>query len=490
MSTQQLQSVTTTHQETDKLAPARSGTELVALEGALAALPGSAGLNTPQGNAIRFARYAGPGLLWVAEDRIWIAFDGTRWDATRGEIIAELLWQRWIAEELRACAAAPVKETIENAAWLTTAKAKREVLQLAQPKLAVSREAFDRNAEDLLVTPSGTVDLRTGVLSLNDPARLLTQCTAVPYEPDAAGQCPNFMNLVSKLAGDDEDTTRWLWRALGYTLTGRTHEDIFFYLRGAGSNGKSTLVKTIFTLLGDYACKLDIGVLTVGKDNHATELAALRGKRLVMSSEVERGQRLKESLVKDLTGGDPLAARELYQAARAAAVWSPQLKLWLYGNHDLRIGGTDEGIWRRVRKIASFHTFPRSAVRDSLATSEGVAILATAVRAATDWYAGGLGADPATVRDATAAYRAEQDHVGQFFDDCLVFGPEHFITAAAFAATYRSWCLEHGFDHPTSPKELGERLRVRGCVSERSGKTRVRGWKGVGLHMSDLVGSG
>jgi putative DNA primase/helicase len=461
--------------------------DLDELERALAVLPEGMGQSTPQGCAIRFARFAGAGLRYVAEDRAWAAFDGCRWDSARGEVIAEKLYEKWIGDELRLVALAPTKSSIESAARLASAKAKREVLALAQPKLAVSREAFDRDADDLLVTPTGTVDLRTGALTPNDPAQLLTQCTSVGYDPAAAWQCPNFMNLVSKLAGDEPTTMAWLWRAIGYTLTGRTHEDVFFYLRGPGSNGKSTLVKTLAELLGDYAHKLPIAVITVGSEHHATELAALRGRRLVMSSEVERGQRLRESLVKDLTGGDTMAAREIHQQARAAAVWAPKLKLWLTGNHDLRIAGTDEGIWRRVRKVMSSHTFPRTGVRDALACNEGAAILASAVTAAGQWYQHGLGADPASVRAATADYRKEQDHLGQFFDDCLAFSPGAFIPAAALTSAYRAWCVEHGYDHPAGPKELAERLRSRGCEpKQQGGPARTRGWSGVTIAPSGL----
>jgi putative DNA primase/helicase len=223
---------------------------------------------------------------------------------------------------------------------------------------------------------------------------------------------------VRALASEDPETEAWLWRAIGYTLTGRVHEDSVFYLRGSGSNGKSTLLKALAGVLGGYAHKIDIRYLTAGADQgHATEYAALRGRRLVFASEVEKGQRLAISRLKDLTGGDVQAHRGMHQDADRAAVFAPECKVWLAGNHDLAVHGNDHGTWRRLRKIESDKTFGHTAVRDSLLENEGDGILAEAVRAAVRWYGEGLGEPPKRVTEATDAYRRSQDLLGKFFAD-------------------------------------------------------------------------
>jgi len=436
---------------------------------------------TEQGISLDFAEKNGERLRFVAEDRSWIAWTGTHWSEACAETLAERFYSELIAGTLqRAANATSDKQRdalIDRARFMGKRGMRSNALALAQPTLMISRTAFDRGAEDLLNTPSGIVDLRTGELTPSDPARYLTRCTAVAYDPDATLP-KRFGEIVTALAGEDSETEAWLWRAIGYTLTGRVHEDSVFYLRGSGSNGKSTLLKALAGVLGDYGHKIDIRYLTAGADQgHATEYAALRGKRLVFASEVEKGQRLAISRLKDLTGGDVQAHRGMHQNAADAAVFAPECKVWLAGNHDLAVHGTDHGTWRRLRKIESDKTFGHSSVRDSLLECEGAGILAYAVAAASTWYENGLGSTPQRVEDSTAAYRKAQDLLGQFFSDCLVFEPGANMTKYDFNGAYQTWLEEEGGDLRVGPREMAQRLADRGVKPERTKNARI--WKGV-----------
>jgi putative DNA primase/helicase len=446
---------------------------------------------TEQGVSLDFAEKNVNRLRFVAEDRSWIAWTGTHWSEACAETLAERFYSELVAGTLqRAANATSDKQRdalIDRARFMGKRGMRSNALALAQPTLMISRAAFDRDADDLLNTPSGTVDLRTGSMTACDPERFLTRCTAVAYESNAPWP-QRFGQIVTALAGDDAETEMWLWRAIGYTLTGRVHEDSVFYLRGSGSNGKSTLLKALAGVLGDYGHKIDIRYLTAGADQgHATEYAALRGKRLVFASEVEKGQRLAISRLKDLTGGDVQAHRGMHQNAADAPVFAPECKVWLAGNHDLAVHGTDHGTWRRIRKIESDKSFGHSSVRDSLLASEGTAILAAAVQAAGMWYAESLGITPERVEASTAAYRKSQDLLGQFFRDCLVFEPGVSMTKTAFNAAYASWLEEEGGDLRVGPREMGQRLAEHGAVADRTKVARI--WKGVrARRASDSIG--
>ncbi|MEI9954506.1 MAG: phage/plasmid primase, P4 family [Pseudomonadota bacterium] len=444
---------------------------------------------TAQGIALDFAHFVSGRVCCLSETREWIAFNGNCWDLATAQTRVEQCWDEYVSHRLGEAATltgADLKAAMIGIPALLTAKTRNEVLQLAKPKLAISREVFDRNAEHLLVTPTGTVNLRTGELTPNDPTQHLTQCTAVAYDAEAPDpEC--FDGLIAKLAGDDAETADWLWRAIGYTLTGDVREDAVFYLRGPGGNGKSTLVKTLFAILGSYAAKLNIRVLTAGAEHHDTELANVRGARFVVSSEIEKGMRLRESVLKDLSGGEVQTPRDMHQAARDAARWVPTCKVWLYGNHDLVVKDTSDSIWRRLNKIESSHKFPKSGLRDSLAEKEGAGILKWAVHAAIEWYASaeGLGAQPARVKAATDAYRNEQDTLGQYFAECLVFEPGSLTAYGALTRDYTAWCNEHGYDYKVSPKELESRLTLAGChrgrAKKSAGSSGAQGWRGVRL---------
>ena len=91
----------------------------------------------------------------------------------------------------------------------------------------------------------------------------------------------------------------------GYSLTGLTHEHALFFLYGTGANGKTTFVNAIAGILDDYHRTAPIETFTASHtDRHPTELADLRGARLVTANETEEGRRWAESQIKMLTGGD------------------------------------------------------------------------------------------------------------------------------------------------------------------------------------------
>ncbi len=91
-------------------------------------------------------------------------------------------------------------------------------------------------------------------------------------------------------------------------------------------------------------------------DNGQTnDIAGLRGARLVTSVETEDGQRLAESKIKELTGGDTVTARFLYSENFE---FQPEFKLWLACNHMPEIRGMDLAIWRRIRLIPFRVTIP------------------------------------------------------------------------------------------------------------------------------------
>ena len=74
---------------------------------------------------------------------------------------------------------------------------------------------------------------------------------------------------------------------------------------------------------------MDMFMVTHG-ERHPTDLAMLRGARLVTAVETEEGKRWDEAKLKALTGGDPIAARFMRQDFFE---YIPQFKLMIAGNH-------------------------------------------------------------------------------------------------------------------------------------------------------------
>ena len=218
-------------------------------------------------------------------------------------------------------------------------------LAATEPELAITPDQLDAHPY-LLNCRNGVVDLQTGELLEHDPALLLTKMAGAPYEPDAEGA--EFTKFLERIQ-PSEDMRLFIRRLLGLSLEGKVTAHILPIFYGDGANGKSTLTDAVMNALGDYADAADPDLLRARTfDAHPTGVADLFGLRLALLHESDAGHRLAEGTVKRLTGGDRLKARRMRED-----FWSfdPSHTFVMLTNHKPLVGGTDEGIWRRLRLV-------------------------------------------------------------------------------------------------------------------------------------------
>ena len=226
---------------------------------------------------------------------------------------------------------------------------RRATLESAQsiPALATIAEDYDRDPF-LLTVGNGTIDLRTGHLRPSQPDDLITRATDVDYFP--AATCPRWLQFLDEVFGGDEALISFISRAVGYSLTGDTREQCLFILWGGGANGKSTFLETVLKLVGRHSAITPFSSFLVQRNagNPRNDVAKLHGARLVKAAESGKEGALDETIIKEITGGDTISARFLYQEFFE---FKPTFKLWLATNHRPSIRGTDDAIWRRIRLI-------------------------------------------------------------------------------------------------------------------------------------------
>jgi putative DNA primase/helicase len=363
-------------------------------------------------------------------------------------------------------------------------------LQLAaeRPPIRMDIRAYDTDPW-LLTCANGTLDLRTGTLRAPAAEDLITRAIPVPY--DTAVACPRFQQFLREIFPEQTDqVVPFIQRFLGLALTGVVREHRLLLFWGCGSNGKSTLVDVVLGLLGDYSRVTPTTTLLAESQNRIpNDIARLRGARFVVAQEPEATARLAESLIKSLTGGDRLLGRFLFNEYFEFA---PTFKLVLVTNHKPAVRGQDHALWRRIVLLPFtqiFHDPERPHPPDALLQDRSLAdtlrqefpgILAWAVRGCLDWQASGLSA-PELVLEATAAYRQEQDRLGEFLEDCIERDLEGWESAKALHIRYVTWATDSGEKRPLTQKGLGMELRERGFVDQkRSGE---RGWRGGRLRV-------
>lgn len=421
------------------------------------------------GNGQRFAQRMRDVVRFCVGEQRWYLWDGSRWrqdDLNRalhltGEIVKDLYVE---ASTLTG----PDRDRLE--AWAQTSQSvgRREAMlhiAASEPGIAIKPDDLDADPW-LLGVRNGVVDLRTGTLRASDPADLLTRRAEVDFDP--AASCPLWLKHIEFVTRSDAALADWLRRAVGYTLTGLTSEQQLFFLWGTGNNGKSTLLDVLLTLLGSYGTVGDENLLT-STSAHPTQLADLRGARLVVCDETDREKKLAEQRIKMMTG-KKIKARYMRQNFFE---YTPRFQVWISGNHKPEIRGGDDGIWRRLRLIPfTAKLTPDTKILDyeEVLKSELAGILNWALSGLADWVKLGQLGGTSAVDAATSEYREEEDHVGAWLSETCVLEPGALEESSRLFESWRWWALQRGYDVGNATR-LGRELTARGFVPANDGKT-------------------
>lgn len=344
-------------------------------------------------------------------------------------------------------------------------------LARADRAIAATVEQWDANPM-LLNTPGGEVDLRTGILYQAKAESYCTKMTACTPSSDA---CPTWQRFLDRVAGGDAELIAYLQRVCGYALVGEVVEHALIFLFGLGANGKSTFVNTVSGILGSYAqvAPMDTFTETAG-NQHPTDLAMLRGSRLVTATETEDGRRWAAAKIKVLTGGDTIAARFMRQDFFE---FKPQFTLIISGNHKPGLRSVDEAMRRRMHLVPFTQTIPPEERDPNLPASlkaEWPAILQWMIDGCLQWQQTGLN-PPAIVSAATEEYLTDEDTLGQWLDEATDRQVDAFEQTTALHDDYRAWAERTG-EKLLGVKRFSQALEDRGLV--RSRKSTGKGFTG------------
>lgn len=497
-------------------------------------------------NGRRLIWWRGSDLIFV-RDIGWHVWTGSFWDPLGGAEAAQRLAQqaaRWISAESlvmrpsedeeaameagRVARAIPKEErgpadelAIEEGKKAVAAWAKRrgrrrdfsvscgngaritQMLTQASPHITVAVEKMD--ADPLLLNvENGTLVFERqpdpdcpdpdverfiwGVrLRLHDPADRLAKLAPAVFSDGAS--CPNWQAFLD-LCQPNKAKQRFLKVFYGYSLLGIIGAQKLVFHYGEGANGKSTFIEALARLMGPYGRLLNAESVTGTTSRSAgqatPDIAQLPGARLVRISELPRGEPLREALVKQLTGGEPMMARHNYGNFFE---FRPAFKATMSGNDKPRIDGVDLGIWRRLALIVWDQTIPEEKRRDMETVlgefaAERSGILNWLIEGALIYLNEGL-IEPPEVRDATKAYRADMDQVQGFIDACVTRLPPPLppaepkqIASRLIYEAYESWCLANAMK-PWSEKAFSQTLEKKGFVKHNG---RIRTFEGIQLH--------
>ena len=344
----------------------------------------------------------------------------------------------------------------------------QSAMQASKPMVEIDQNDLDKD-ENYLNCPDGTYDMAHGMLGRHDHDSddLITKITAA--SPGDEGSALWQETLETIFQGDQE-LIDYVQRIVGLAAIGEVYQEAMIIAYGDGSNGKSTFWNTIAAVMGSYAGLISADALTVGcKRNVKPELAEVKGMRLLIASELEEGQRLSTSIVKQLCSTDLIEGEKKY---KDPFKFRPTHTLVLYTNHLPRVGATDTGIWRRLIVIP----FNARITGNSDIKNYSKYLVANAAPAIMKWIIQGAQKAirdnyrlkaPKCVQEAIARYKADNDWMSHFLDECCETGEGLKEKSGELFAAYRAFCGRTN-DFCRSTAEFYTSLEQRGFYRQRT----------------------
>lgn len=338
----------------------------------------------------------------------------------------------------------------------------------------------------LLNYKNGTLNTKTGKLQEHNRRDSITRLIDLKYDPEA--MCPNWTEFINKIFLGNVELIEYIQKSLGYSMTGNASQQCFYILHGQGSNGKGTFMKTVQTILGDYSATLKGNSLMekMGDEGARGDLAKLENKYFVVVNELEENKGFDEALVKSLSSGadEVIPVRRMYEEEFDLR---PTFKMWMTTNKLPKIKGTDQGIWRRVRKIPFEYNFEKDAEKNENFFEEKLlpempGILNWALEGCLKWQHEGMQV-PDIVKYAIDDYKHDMDPVQRFIEECCIVSETVRANRNSLYDAYCEWCKENK-EYTLSAIKLNRRLAEKDfkVVIVRG----VKYWKCIGLSSNDI----
>jgi putative DNA primase/helicase len=434
-------------------------------------------------------------FMWVS-GLGWLGWDGRRW-AEATDVAAIEAVRQYVLDQFTEAVEAlrngqGDRQAIDGWRQMLGAGRMRSVLALARGIVERKADELDHDL-DLLNTPSGVVDLRTGDLLPHDPTLLMTKITNGSYRPGFT-----HADWIKALEALPAIERKWLQTRIGQAITGHTTPDgVMPVLQGAGENGKSALTTDgPVPALGGYASMASTKLFQASKGSeHSTERADLRGKRLLVAEELTEGRSIDITALKQIQDVGTIRARYVH---KDNIEFQASHSLLTTTNYIPVVSETDHGTWRRLALLKFPYTFrkPGQALQSTSdragdptlkariregADGQHDAIVTWAVDGAVKWYA-----DPATslqptkkINADTREWRTDADRILGLWDEQIIADADRCILATDMLEAFNKWLDSNG--HAAWAKEtFGPRFEQHAeTVKHRVTKEQARDLTGL-----------
>jgi len=230
---------------------------------------------------------------------------------------------------------------------LRRVKSRSEFISDILHKLTDDTIQFD-NDPYLFAFTNCVLDLRTNEFQENcDPLDFIRTTTGYAYNANQSPSRKKQLLVVLRKILPNHEHFNYYFTVLATGLCGIQMQNLTI-ANGEGGNGKSVVHQLMKDALGHYACVLPaICLMSPIAGGGNPELASLHKKRFVISSEPQKGK-ICSAAVKEITGNNELAVRQLYSNKVGAEM---NLTLVLECNEKPDVDTVDDAVNRRMRMV-------------------------------------------------------------------------------------------------------------------------------------------
>lgn len=349
------------------------------------------------------------------------------------------------------------------------------------------------NNPNLLPVANGIIELETGRYRPGRPDDWMVRAAPVEWRGANSDRSAwvEFLRGVytnPETSKPEEELINFIQRLFGYAVLGSTPNHILPILTGRGRNGKSTLLNTIYSVLGPLAGALPSELLldqgmSRSADAPTPSIMSLKGLRVGWASETGQGRKFSIERVKWLTGGDPLTGR--WGNDKYPTTFDPTHLLFLLTNNLPGAPATDYAFWKRVlaipHKVSFVHGEPTQPFEmqidphmDEKLAACRPGILAWLIEGHLAWRKYGL-APPHIVTEATDKYREGEDTLGEFLFECCEVGNHMRVGASKLYTVFEGWHQKHVGKYVPSQKTFGTWMNDKGFERIKSGTINYDG---------------
>lgn len=332
---------------------------------------------------------------------------------------------------------------------------------------------------------SGVINMHTLDRMSHSPDFLFTKI--FPTGVDLDHEPVEFIQFLRDLFRDEE-IVKYMQPLLGYAITGEGNFQRFLMFTGESGAGKSQLLRVLKILLGSYVSVIAADSLrkTAGQRSAGvdSDLAKTAHARIIVANELSEKYSLDESLIKALSGGDPVPVK--FMGGNKFELKADALMIFTANERPPL--SDDSAIARRLMEIRFENKIagtPKEVENfaDKLVAKCGAQIAGWLLRGASMCYGSNfdvLKAEPRKIKEWTADYVDESNVCKHWVEERIKRQPGMHARSADLFDDFEKYCKRARLQVDMNIRGFGRRLLKMGFVP---GKNHIdqRGFKDVML---------